>query len=193
MEDEEENSSEAEENSSDEEDDETESEFEEKPQKPKSKSCLNNRASKSTKTNAPNVDLLLDLGDLSLNDSTTMTNSQVLLPMVPTSIISDSNLSKAPFRFLESAEQLSFKEFSLVEQAYNFKASYRFPRINEQVRTLVELIIKNELPEESETHINRVQLQVPDSVHFKSLEVSSLKFGIHFEIDTIIIYILDAR
>src|SRR5699024_9832516 len=80
-----------------------------------------------------------------------------------------------PYRTFESAEALSFKEFSLIEVRQNFKVTYRFPRINEKERTLVELMVKNELPEGEEGRGNKVVISVPNDggqVTFKCQEVS---------------------
>ena len=127
------------------------------------------------------IDFLLDLGDLNLNDSSSTVPSVLLQPFLQSTPSPPAN--PAPYRIVESAEQLSFKEFSLLEVPHNFKVTYRFPRINDQARTLVELIIKNGLPceekqYEAEQPNNKIQIQAPEngSIIFKAgFEVCSLQ------------------
>ena len=178
--------------SEDEEDDdddnelEDEEEEEEKVVKPIPKS-KQQKSSKSTSKQPSDVDLLLDLSDLNMNDSN---NGQSSIspfhqPLLPTMMMSgNSNAvqyeSQDPYRILESPESVTYKEFELLDATATdgFKISYRFPRINESTKTLVELIVKCTLKFDDNRNQSRITVQPPSngSIQFKNIEVSYFVF-----------------
>lgn len=139
---------------------------------------------KPSKSNQVDVDLLLDFSDMTVTES----NSSVpLLPVYSSlsPVTSTTASSPAePYRVMPNTEFISDQKFPLIEVPYNFSASYRFPRINEDERTLVEVIFKNEikLDEQSTVTNNRIQIQGPSngSVVFKNLEVQTKIFFLAF-------------
>ncbi|XP_027200480.2 uncharacterized protein LOC113794564 [Dermatophagoides pteronyssinus] len=172
--------------SEDEEDDDDDNELEEEEEKvvkpiPKSKQ---QKSSKSTSKQPSDVDLLLDLSDLNMNDSN---NGQSSIspfhqPLLPTMMMSGNSISvqyesQDPYRILESPESVTYKEFELLDATATdgFKISYRFPRINESTKTLVELIVKCTLKFDDNRNQSRIIVQPPSngSIQFKNIEYNA--------------------
>ena len=87
-----------------------------------------------------------------------------------------SQQQQEPYRILESPESVTYKEFELLDVTATdgFKVSYRFPRINEATKTLVELVVKCTLKIDDNRNQNRITIQPPSngSIQFKNVEVS---------------------
>ena len=102
-----------------------------------------------------------------------------LLPMMmmaSSNSIVQSQQQQEPYRILESPESVTYKEFELLDVTATdgFKVSYRFPRINEATKTLVELVVKCTLKIDDNRNQNRITIQPPSngSIQFKNVEVS---------------------
>ncbi|KAH9491057.1 AP-3 complex subunit beta-2 [Dermatophagoides farinae] len=142
---------------------------------------LKQKSSKSRPHPSSDVDLLLDLSDLNINGSNIMTAvsplHQPLLPMMmmaSSNSIVQSQQQQEPYRILESPESVTYKEFELLDVTATdgFKVSYRFPRINEATKTLVELVVKCTLKIDDNRNQNRITIQPPSngSIQFKNVE-----------------------
>ncbi len=121
------------------------------------------KASKETKPKAPVVDFLLDLDDMSSMPSNA---SLILSPMgsiqtQPTPTPSD------PYRIIETAEKIPTTTYQLIGVTAKFKIIYRFPRMRDNIQTLVELIINSDC-EQSMT------ISGANSVEFKGLQTKEL-------------------
>lgn len=107
----------------------------------------------------------------------TLNESTVQKPLLP--VYSDSPITNTagPYRVVQNTEFISQHKFPLIEMPNSFSAWYRFPRINEDERTLVELVIKNQLVSDEQSSVtnNRITIQGPQSVVFKNLQVCLIK------------------
>nr|XP_027200480.1 AP-3 complex subunit beta-2-like [Dermatophagoides pteronyssinus] len=168
----------------DDDDNELEEEEEEKVVKPIPKSKQQKLSKSKSQQQQSDVDLLLDLSDLNMNDSN---NGQSSIspfhqPLLPTMMMSGNSIpvqyeSQDPYRILESPESVTYKEFELLDATATdgFKISYRFPRINESTKTLVELIVKCTLKFDDNRNQSRIIVQPPSngSIQFKNIEYNA--------------------
>ncbi|KAH9413446.1 AP-3 complex subunit beta-2 [Dermatophagoides pteronyssinus] len=99
------------------------------------------------------------------------------LPDYPINAPDSSYESQDPYRILESPESVTYKEFELLDATATdgFKISYRFPRINESTKTLVELIVKCTLKFDDNRNQSRIIVQPPSngSIQFKNIEYNA--------------------
>ncbi|OTF77065.1 hypothetical protein BLA29_008058 [Euroglyphus maynei] len=90
-----------------------------------------------------------------------------------------------PYRILESPESVTYKEFELLDATATdgFKVSYRFPRINELAKNLVELMVKCTLKSDDNRNQSRITIQPPTNglIQFKNVEVCEFEIGFLFE------------
>jgi AP-3 complex subunit beta len=132
----------------------SESSLEVKPiSNPKTKPTISNvknteliqRKEKETKTKpivtkAPAVDFLLDFDDMSSMPS----NASLILSPMGSIQTQPTPTPSGPYRIIETAEKIPTTTYELIGVTAKFKIIYRFPRMRDNIQTLVELIINSD-------------------------------------------------